>query len=483
MATYENVGPENLGIGYLLSAYASGSLTPVNVVHAVYDRVDACADKAVWIVLVPRADAIARAQALCTKYGSDGDERPPLFCIPFSVKDSIDIAGFETTLACPSYAYRASRTATVVQKCLDAGGILIGKTNLDQFATGLVGHRSPYGTPRCVFDRDYISGGSSSGGAVSVAAGLVSFAVGTDTAGSTRVPAALNGLVGWKPTIGTVSTVGLVPAVQTADCVTVLARTVDDAEAAWSVMKGFDPEDVFARRQLPEWPWPWPWPAKGEAAGDEPVVRFGVPPDDLLLSVLSPHYARLYKATIETIAAAPGFVQATSGFDYAPFQSANDLLYGSSIVAQRLVAFDDYIQAHGLEQLHPAIRAIFSASMPPAAGWDAVRAYKDLFALQADRRRAELQFERHIDVLVVPSTATHFTVAEIDEDPLGRNRLLGSFAHFVNLLDLCAVAIPTADTWTNKNGNAMPFGITLIAQAGRDKELLALARRIQALAK
>ncbi len=167
--------------------------------------------------------------------------------MPFSVKDNIDVMAYPTTVACPTFAYTAEHTAPVVQKLLDAGAIFIGKTNLDQFATGLNGHRSPFGTPRCVYDPDYISGGSSSGSAVSVAANLVSFTVATDTGGSTRIPAALNGVIGLKPTHGTLSTVGVVPAVRTADCVTVIAKSVEDAYAAWKIMKGYDEEDIYAR--------------------------------------------------------------------------------------------------------------------------------------------------------------------------------------------------------------------------------------------
>jgi allophanate hydrolase len=453
--------PPNLTISTLQEQYCTGQISPADVVNAVYDQIASHPDKAVWIHLVPREDALAYAVSLSQKY--DGKPLPPLYGVPFSVKDSIDVAGIPTTVACPSFAYTPDRTAPVVQKVLDAGGIMIGKTNLDQFATGLVGHRSPYGTPRCVFDSDYISGGSSSGAAVSVGAHQVSFAIATDTAGSTRVPSALNGLVGLKPTLGTLSTVGLVPACKTADCITVIARSVDDARAAWEVMKGYDEEDIYARETLPP---RIPFPS---------TVRFGTPPADLL-EVLSPAYAELFTQCIDALRSGLGW-EKTSSFDYSPFQSANNMLYGSSIVSQRLVAFDAYLQTHGMEQLHPVIRSIFELS----SGFDAVRAYKDIFDLAAYRRQSALQFQkRHINVLVVPSTVTHFMVSEIDEDPIGRNKQMGSFTHFVNLLDLCAIAVPTG-TWRNPKGNAMPFGVTLIAEAGRDKELMELGKRVMGL--
>ena len=449
----------NFAIEHLLSSYLDGDLSPVDVIESVYERLEAYHDRAVWISVALKEDAIKRARTLATHGPAT---TLPLYGIPFSVKDSIDVEGYDTTLACPSYAYKANRTAPVVQRILDAGGIFIGKTNLDQFATGLNGNRSPYGTPRCVYDAEYISGGSSSGSVVSVAASLVSFTVATDTAGSTRVPASLNGVVGFKPTLGTLSTVGLVPACKTADCITIIARTVDDVKSAWDVMKWFDEEDVYARRLPPSWPWSW------STRTNE--VRFGVPPDDLL-KVLSPDYAALFSTAVRTLESDLNLIPAA--FEYDAFQSANNMLYGSSIVAQRIVAFDDYISVHGLSKLHPVIKAIFEAS----SGFDAVRAYKDIFDLQLYRRQAEQQFRDNIDVLVVPSTVTHFTVAEIDEDPIERNKLMGSFTHFVNLLDLCAVAVPTG-TWTNKNGRKMPFGVTLIGQAGRDEQLLELGREL-----
>lgn len=218
----------SLDVVRLHEQYTAKSLSPLDLVRHVYEKIASYHDKAVWIRLIPESEALTRAEELLEKYHSK--PLPPLFGIPFSVKDSIDIAGHPTTLACPSFAYAAKATAPVITRILDAGGILIGKTNLDQFATGLAGVRSPYGIPRCVFDADYISGGSSSGSAVSVAASLVSFTVCTDTGGSTRVPAALNGVVGLKPTLGTVSTEGLFPACKNIDCVCIIARTIDDAE-------------------------------------------------------------------------------------------------------------------------------------------------------------------------------------------------------------------------------------------------------------
>ncbi|KAB5513332.1 putative glutamyl-tRNA amidotransferase subunit A [Coniochaeta sp. 2T2.1] len=457
----------SLTIAALHSGYASGAFTPEDVIHTIYDRIDAYPDKAVWIHLIPRQQALDDAERLTSSLHASSSVSltplPPLYGIPFSVKDSIDVFPYPTTLACPTFAFVPDRTAPCVQRILDAGGIFIGKTNLDQFATGLSGHRSPYGTPRCVFDAEYISGGSSSGSAVSVGADLVSFTVATDTAGSTRVPAALNGVVGLKPTLGTISTVGLVPACKTADCITVISRTVADARVAQGVMTAYDEEDVYARQTLPAWPTLWPSGTRS--------IRFGIPPPDLL-EVLSPEYARLFNTTISTLSSVLG-LSPPRQFDYTPFSSANALLYGSSIVSQRLVAFDTYLQSHGYADLHPVVASIFQSSQ----GFDAVRAYKDIFDLQCLRRKTEIQFRDNIDVLIVPSTLCHFTVQEMDESPVERNKLLGSFTHFVNLLDLCAVQVPTG-TWRNEEGREMPFGVTIIGQAGRDGEVLALGERV-----
>ncbi|GAA5838106.1 hypothetical protein JCM9279_004127 [Rhodotorula babjevae] len=453
----------SLTISALQAAYASGAATPTEVARAVHERLTTYAadvDPAVWIDIVSLNALLERAAELEQAYV--GKDKPALFGIPMSVKNSIDVAGFKTTLACPDFAYVAEKTAPAVQRALDAGAILVGTTNLDQFATGLVGHRSPYGTPRSVFDKEYISGGSSSGSAVSVGARLVSFSIGTDTAGSTRVPAAFNGVVGLKPTLYSISTVGLVPACKTADCVTVLATTIDDARQVYDVLRAFDAHDSLARPYEKLTATLTPWPSE--------KIRFATPPDDLL-EVLSAPYAKLYKDAVDKLAQG-GLIEA-EGFNYEPFEQANNMLYGSSIVAQRLVAFDDYLTAHGTSTMHPVVASIFAAS----SGFSAVRAYQDLFLLASYKRRVELEFAK-ADVLVVPSTVTHWKVAEVDEEPLARNKILGSFTHFVNLVDLCAISIP-AGAWTNPSGNAMPFGLTLIAPAGRDAELMALAERFQ----
>lgn len=474
----------DLSIERLRESYRENVINPSDVVRTVYNRIAGHSDKAVWITLIDQDVALERARQLSQQY-PDPNTRPALYGIPFSVKDSIEIAGMPTTLACPSYAYTAIKTAPVVQRILDAGGILIGKTNLDQFATGLNGTRSPYGIPRCVRDPEYISGGSSSGGAASVGAHLVSFAVATDTAGSTRVPAALNGLVGLKPTLGTISTVGLVPACKTADCITIIARTTETARCALDVMQSYDEDDEYAREprelacldQHPSWC----------LSGSSKSVRYGLPPQDLVESALSPPYAGLFLRFLTSLGKTEMMSQ-VSTFDYTTFDQANAMLYGSSIVSQRIVAFKDYLDAHGYDKLHPAVAEIFSAS----AGFDAVKAYRDIFSLKKYKRLAHKAFrggpsvpsvtreeaDERIDVLIVPSTTTHPTVEEMLADPLALNKRLGTFTHFVNLLDLCALSVPIKASWKIRNGKNMPFGVTLIALPGRDKDLLELGERL-----
>jgi allophanate hydrolase len=472
----------DLSIERLREDYHRNAITPSDVVQTVYTRIANRSDKTAWITLIDQDVALERAREL-SQQCPEADARPPLYGIPFSVKDSIDIAGMPTTLACPSYAYTATTTAPVVQRILDAGGILIGKTNLDQFATGLNGTRSPYGAPRCVRDPEYISGGSSSGGAVSVGAHLVSFAVATDTAGSTRVPAALNGLVGLKPTLGTISTVGMVPACKTADCITVIAPTIETARCALDVMQSYDEDDEYARE-----------PNELACLAEQPAwslseltisVRYGLPPQSLVDSALSPPYASLFSRFLASLGKTEMILAST--FDYAPFDQANNMLYGSSIVSQRIVAFKDYLDVHGFDKLNPVVKDIFEAS----AGFDAVKAYEDIFTLKKYRRLAHKQFrdgpssapvdpeaDERIDVLIVPSTTTHPTVEEMLADPLALNKRLGTFTHFVNLLDLCAVSVPLTVSWKSNNGESMPFGVTLIALPGRDRDLLGLGKQL-----
>lgn len=435
--------PTIAGLG---AAYAAG-LTPREVMDEVFARIDACPDPAVWITLRARDEVAAEARAL------DPADRAtkPLWGIPFAVKDNIDCAGMPTTCACPAAAYTPAADATVVALLRAAGALPIGKTNLDQFATGLVGVRSPYGAPRCVFDREYVSGGSSSGSAVAVALGLVPFALGTDTAGSGRVPAAFNNLAGVKPTRGLVGTTGVVPASRSLDCVSVFAATVAEADLVRRLATAWDAADPFSR------------PAR--------VRR--LPTQDATLGVLAREdreffgdddAAALYARAVE---AAGELGLRTRSFDFAPFREAARLLYGSAWVAERLAGLEGVLAAHG-DALEPVLRTILTDARRHG-GADAFHASHALAAL---RRRADTVWAG-VDALLLPTAPTIYRVDQVLADPIALNANLGTYTNFVNLLDCCAVAVPAGF-----GPRGLPFGVTLAAPAFCDDDLAVLADRL-----
>lgn len=429
----------------LRAAYRAGTLTPEAVVRVVYARIAERGDDAVWIDLVPEDEASARARAL----GATPRADQPLFGLPFAIKDNIDLAGRPTTAACPAFAYTAARSAPVVERLLAAGAIPIGKTNLDQFATGLVGTRSPYGAPSSALHVEYVSGGSSSGSAVAVAAGLVSFALGTDTAGSGRVPAAFNNVVGLKPTRGIVSTVGVVPACRSLDCVSVFALTCDDAFDVLTVLQDTEASDPYGRRSAPL------VPATRPAA-----FRFGVPADDDLRFCGDEEAERLYRAALDRLAALGG-TRVT--IDYAPFAEAAELLYGGPWVAERLAPLVSFLKANP-DALHPVTARVLADAERHTAV-DAFRAQHRLAALRATTAAVW----RTIDVLALPTAPTIFRHAEVAAAPLARNADLGMYTNFVNLLDCAAIAVPAGI-----DARGLPVGITLVGPAESDAALSAL---------
>ncbi|MEM8855556.1 MAG: allophanate hydrolase [Pseudomonadota bacterium] len=441
---------QDLRIAALRTDYATGATTVAAVMADVLARVAAYDDPAVWIARVPEGEVMARAQALDAVPVA---ERGALHGVPFAVKDNIDVARMATTMACPDAAFIPAVSAPVVDRLLAAGAVLVGKTNLDQFATGLVGVRSPHGAPRCVFDYNVISGGSSSGSAVAVGAHLVSFSLGTDTAGSGRVPAAFNNIVGVKPTRGAISTRGVFPANRTLDCVSIFAGTTADASAVLEVAAGFDAGDPFSRQPAPQ-------PINATA----PVI--GVP-TDASLTFFGDGLAQEGFADSLLKASAMGTVVR---FDYAPFAEAAALLYGSAYVAERTHAVD----ALGVDRaaLHPVTRQIL-------AGGDtftAVDAFDALYrAAEATRALSGLWDE--IDVMMVPTTPTVATVSAVEADPIEINKRLGTYTNFVNLMDLSAVAVPAGF-----RGDGLPHGVTFIAPAWCDGALSALAGRFHAAA-
>lgn len=441
-----------LEITTLRERYRSGELTPLAVADAVLQRIADRGDDAVWISLVP-PDDVRDAAALLDPTRID---ELPLYGVPFAVKDNIDVAGLETTAACPAFAYVARTSAPLVEALVAAGAVLVGKTNLDQFATGLSGARSPYGVPASAHDPTLISGGSSSGSAVAVAAGLVAFAIGTDTAGSGRVPAALNGVVGIKPSIGLVSAVGVVPACRSLDCASVFAGTVADAAAVLRVMAGFDERDPWSRRN----PVPPDVPPPVALAG----LRVGVPaavPRWGTRGELEAWTALLARLT-------------SAGADLLPvemdaFLDAGRQLYQGAWVAERRDGLEELLDGRPDDVL-PVIRTILEAG-DTVSGVDVFGA---LTGMQELRRTTHAALAA-VDVLLTPTVTETFTIEEMLADPIELNTRLGSYTTFTNLLDLCAVAVPAGGRET------APFGVTVQAMAGRDGFVASVADALEGL--
>lgn len=435
-----------MSIAFDLQSLRQGGLGPREIAAEALKRIAAYPDPAVWITRVPEADVIARAAALETDACA---KALPLYGVPFAVKDNIDVTGLPTTAACPAFAYMPETTAPVVQRLLDAGAVLLGKTNLDQFATGLVGTRSPYGAPACVFDARYISGGSSSGSAVAVAAGLVSFALGTDTAGSGRVPAGFNNIVGLKPTRGLLSTRGVVPACRSLDCVSVFAGLARDAGEICEVARGFDSDDPFSR--------------EGPARAIPARFRFGVlAPHE---RDLEPDMQPLYDAAIARLAALGGEPVA---FDYAPFAATAQLLYDGPWVAERHAAIKGFMEKNEAE-MDPTVRGIIAG----ARAFSAADAFEGQYRLAALKRQTDAQWAG-MELMLLPTAPAQYRFDQVSEDPVGRNAHLGRYTNFVNLLDCCAAAIPAGF-----RPNGLAFGVTLVAPGFADRALARLADRLQ----
>ncbi|WP_165644658.1 allophanate hydrolase, partial [Oharaeibacter diazotrophicus] len=432
----------------LRAAYAGG-LAPADVVREVYARIAAAADPGIFTALTPEAEAVTAAEAL-----GAFDPARPLYGVPFAVKDNIDVAGLPTTAACAEYAYVPAADATAVARLKAAGAIVIGKTNLDQFATGLVGVRTPYPVPVNACDPALVPGGSSSGSAVAVARGLVSFALGTDTAGSGRVPAALNNVVGLKPTVGAVPTRGVVPACRTLDCVSVFATTVDDAHAVFTVMAGYDPADPWSK-DVPRGPVAHP-----------PVLRVGLPTAESL-RFFGDDIARA--AFDESVADLAALGATFVPVDLEPFYAVADLLYEGAWVAERYAAIRGFFEANE-DKVHPVTRAIVGG----ARSRSAADAFDGLYRLAAARRALDPVLAG-IDLMVVPTYPSPVTLDEIAAEPIAANSRLGTYTNFVNLMDLSALAVPG-----RFRSDGRPGGVTLIGRAGADGLLAAVGRRLHA---
>ncbi|AFR49772.1 allophanate hydrolase [Gordonia sp. KTR9] len=430
-------------VAEILDSHLHGSGSPTRTARAVLDAIEARGDDGTWLSTVPRDELIAAAAALENR--SDARDLP-LYGVPFGVKDSIDVAGVPTTLSCPAYAYVPETTAPVVQRLLDAGALYVGKTNLDQFATGLNGTRTPYTVPRGVYGNEMISGGSSSGSALAVAHGDVPFAVATDTAGSGRVPAALNGIIGYKPSRGLISTTGLVPACKSLDCITAMTSTIADMDVIMNVMIGRDDADAWSRDR-----------GARHSGGS---LTVGLPaPDELEFfgddAMRDAHLS--FRARLAHLAV-PGGLEIVD-VSLAPFLAAGELLYSGPWVAERLVEFAGFL-AERPDDIHPVVREILRGGEK----YTAVDAFSALQRLQ--ELRAEVgRVWQEMDVLVVPTIGRTFTVDEVLAEPIATNTMLGHYTHFGNLLDLTGVAIPQGLTSDGRPHSAMLLGNALTDDA------------------
>ena len=445
----------DLSLTTLRARYLQGTLTPLQLVEQLHAQMlaeDAALDRHLWIHRLTLDELRGYARAL---EGRD-PKTLPLYGVPFAIKDNIDLAGVPTTAACPDFAYTPQRSATVVQQLIAAGAIPVGKTNLDQFATGLVGVRSPYGACRNSLNPDYVSGGSSSGSAVSVALGLASFSLGTDTAGSGRVPAMLNNLIGLKPSCGRLSGSGMVPACRTLDTISIFALTAADAAQVLAVAEGEDASDPYSRAM----------PPAGYNFGAAATFRFGVPRAEDLEFHGNAEGPALFAQAVQQLKSLGG---TPVEVDLRPFRAVATLLYEGPWVAERYAAIRGFIEQQP-QSLHPVTRAITEKGIQ----FSAPDTFEALYKLKALEKQTRGVWD-DIDCLLTPTASNAYTIAAVEADPIRLNSNLGHYTNFVNLLDLSAVAVPTG-----MMSMGIPFGVTLVARSGQDPPLLTLAARLHA---
>jgi len=434
----------DLRIEPLLNAYRAGGTTPRHVIRELWAQA-ATSDPAIWISR-PNWETL---NALLENIESQDPEDLPLYGIPFAIKDNIDWAGQPTTAACPAFSYVPEHSAHVVDLLIKAGAIPVGKTNLDQFATGLVGVRSPYGVPQNAFNPEYIPGGSSSGSAVAVAQALASFSLGTDTAGSGRVPASFNNLVGMKPTRGVLSCTGLVPACRTLDCISIFALSVADCMRVFDVAGKYDVKDAYAREAKPKVLKPLSKAVIGVPKAEQ-LQFFG---DDSAEALFGQAVARLKASCMQV-----------KEIDLQPFLDAARLLYEGPWVAERFAAVESLLKSNP-EAFHPTTLKIIAPGDQP----NAVSAFRAQYRLAELRRQSEQVWDS-VDAILTPTAGTIYTLEELEEEPIKFNSNLGYYTNYMNLLDLCAWAVPTGFLNTG-----LPWGVTFFAPAFQDRFLAMLA--------
>lgn len=432
----------------LQEAYRAG-MTPEEVIAQVFARLEAVNDPGIFIHLCDKEDLIAQAKAL----GAYDPDRP-LWGIPFAAKDNIDVAGIPTTAACPAYAYTPDADAFVIAQLRAAGALLIGKTNLDQFATGLVGVRTPYGAPLNAIDPEIVPGGSSGGSGVIVGHGIVTFALGTDTAGSGRVPAALNNIVGLKPTLGALSATGVVPACRTLDTISIFALTVDDAYDVFAVARGFDAADAYAK-PLPHDPtYAITTPLKIGVPDAASIEFFG---DDVQAAAFARDVTRLTALGMEI-----------EPVNFEPLFDVARMLYEGAWVAERYTVIERLL-ATDPNSVHPVTRQIITH----AETMSAADAFRGMYRL-ADLKRLAEPLLSGLDALCVPTIPTFYSVKDLQADPVTPNSNFGTYTNFVNLLDMCGIAVPTAP-----RADGRPGSVTILSEAGKDALVASLARCLE----
>jgi allophanate hydrolase len=432
-----------------LHAFYASSGTVAAVIEAVFARIAKVDDPGIFLHLADKKSLLEHAAAL----GSFDPAAKPLWGIPFAVKDNIDVAGMPTTAACPDFAYMPEADATVVRLLKEAGALVIGKTNLDQFATGLVGVRTPYPVPRNAMDPDLVPGGSSSGSAIATAQGIVSFALGTDTAGSGRVPAGLNNIVGLKPSLGALSTTGVIPACRTLDCVSIFALTVDDAWRVFEVAACHDATDAYSKT-IPT----------GGFGQTPPVLTIGVPAKADRLFFGDAIMETAYDDALQSLTKLGHRLVEVA---FGDFYKVANLLYEGAWVAERYAAVKDFFDAKEAS-FHPVTRKIYGG----ARQLSAADAFKGLYALQALKQKVA-PLIASVDLFCVPTAPAHYTRADLEAEPIRENSRLGTYTNFVNLLDMCGIAVPTG---TRSDGR--PASITLLAPSESDGLTASLARDI-----
>jgi allophanate hydrolase len=435
----------------LKTAYKAGK-SPREVVEEVFRRIDAVGDPGIFICLFDREEVLAAADAL-----GAFDPEKPLWGIPYVIKDNIDAEGKPTTAGCPAYEYQPDKDAFVVRNLREAGALLIGKTNLDQFATGLVGVRSPYQPPKNAVDPEIVPGGSSSGSAVAVGHGIVSFSLGTDTAGSGRVPGALNNIVGLKPTLGALSASGVVPACRTLDTISIFALTVEDAYAAYQAAAGYDDEDAYSRKI-----------GTPDLSPVPPKLRIGIPDAASIEFFGDDVQAKSFADTVALLEANGAEIVE---IDFKPLYDVAHMLYEGAWVAERHTVIEDLMRDTP-EAVHPVTRQIVGAAL----NLSATDAFRGIYRLKELARKTEPVLAA-LDLLCVPTIPTFYSVADLEADPVGPNSRNGTYTNFVNLLDMCGLAVPVAPRADRRPGN-----VTLLAKAGQDALLASLGSRLEQLA-